>query len=81
MKAVPCPTCGHTGELPRMSLERLFFLCGAAVRSFAVMPDDSVVVCVEGAVHQLSAGEWGHYQALCRHSADFNSAMHGEEAA
>ena len=69
-----CATCCYSGQLPSISPERLFFLLGDAVRTFAFLSDDAVAVSVQGVVHRISSTEWAHYQALCRHSADFQAA-------
>ena len=75
--SVPCPTCGRS-ELPRISPERLFFLCGNTVRRFAVMPDgsggDHYVIAVENVAHVITPEHFAHYQRLCEHAADFAKA-------
>lgn len=73
-----CPTCGKPKELPRISPERLFFLCGASALRFAVMPDgsggDLYVLAVEGVIHVITPSHYAHYQRLCEHAADFAQA-------
>lgn len=73
-----CPTCGKPKELPRMSPERLFFLCGASMSRFASMPDGSggelYVIAVEGVIHTIRPGEWAHYLEMCQHDQEFNTA-------
>jgi len=82
-----CPMCGGSGavaggeaaaQLPMISPERLFFLCGASVRRFAVMPDgcggEMFVVAVEGVVHAIRPAEWADYLSFCRFAESATTA-------
>lgn len=73
-----CPTCGQPKQLPRITSKRLFFVCGASMSRFAVMPDGSggelYVIAVEGVIHTIRLGEWAHYLGMCRNAQEFNTS-------
>lgn len=72
-----CAACGQSVALPVISPERLFLICGASVRRYAVMPDgngaDLYVVAVANVAHTITPEMYALYESLCRNLAVFVS--------
>lgn len=65
-----CPTCGRSGELPRITPEMLFFRAsaeGVALPEVAsYLPDESRAVAFAGVIYAMPADQWAHFKKMRR---------------